>query len=98
MNKKDRHRIESMRKALDSYYAGRLDLNGLISNIEMLQVGLTSISEKWRDTFRQQWGVLEQVYSVAVVRDQPIESRENESLIAPALLKMRTMLEEILQN
>jgi|APCry1669188910_1035180.scaffolds.fasta_scaffold534113_1 hypothetical protein len=98
MDAETKHRLVSIKQALLAYDEGRLDLNGLISNIEVLQVGLTCLSENWRDDFRQQWGVLEQVYSVAVVREQPVETPTNRELIKTAMKKMRMMVDHVLNN
>lgn len=96
MNDHDRRQLERMRSQLEAYAAGRIDLSWLISSLEALQNALESVAEPWRDAFREQWGVLEVVYSVAVVREQQIESAENKALVEPALKRMRGMIDEVL--
>lgn len=87
-----------MRRQLDAYLMGQVDLDGLITSLEVLQGVLEAVPEDWRDRFRDQWAVLEQVYSVAVVRGEPVQSRENEALIAPALAEMRELLDDALAD
>ena len=96
MNDYDRRQLRTMRQQLDAYDTGQADLSTLISNLEALQNLLEATPGNWRDCFREQWGILEQVYSVAVVREQQIESDENKALIAPALVRLRTMIDEAL--
>lgn len=95
MDEMDCRQTESIRRALDAYDRGQLDLRGLISNLEMILAALAHLPGGWRDAFRHQWGILEQVYSVAVVRGQPVGSAENATLVAPALRKMRAMVDEL---
>jgi hypothetical protein len=98
MNPSDRRHLESMRNQLEAYGAGRLDLSGLISSLEALLGLLEEMPEAWRDAFREQWGVLEEVYSVAIVRERPVESTENSALIAPALEQLRAMIDDALRT
>jgi hypothetical protein len=90
-----RRQIGTMRQQLDAYIEGRISLSTLISSLEILLASLGSVSTDWRDQFREEWGILEQVYSVAVVREQAIESAENQALMRPALTRMKAMLDEI---
>jgi hypothetical protein len=96
MNEYDRRQLTTMHQQLEAYDVGHADLSTLISNLEALQNLLETMPASWRASFREQWGILEQVYSVAVVREQPIESTENKALISPALVRMRTMIDEAL--
>jgi hypothetical protein len=96
MDEYDRRQLKAMQHQLAAYDTGQLDLGGLIASLEALQNLLQTIPEIWREQFREQWGVLEQVYSVAIYREQPIGSAENRNFIAPALARMREMLEEAL--
>lgn len=96
MNDYDRRQLERMRSQLEAYEAGRIDLSWLISSLESLQNALETIEENWKVVFREQWSVLEEIYSVAVVREQPIDSAENKRLIAPALKRMRAVIDKAL--
>jgi len=96
MNDYDRRQLTAMHQQLAAYGAGQVDLGALIAGLEALQDLLETMPDSWRDEFREQWGVLEQVYSAAIDREQPSESVENRALIAPALVRMREMLDEAL--
>jgi len=74
------------------YDAGRIDLAGLISSLESLLSALQSMPESWVNQLRRQWSVLEEVYSVAVVREQPVESTGNRRLVDQAITKIRELL------
>jgi hypothetical protein len=95
MNALDHKQVESMRISLDDYSVGRMDLRDLVSNLEIMQSGLGDVSENWRESFRLQWGILEEIYSVAVVREEPIESEENRQLILDVVDKMRQLIDEL---
>jgi hypothetical protein len=95
MNALDRKQLESMRTSLDDFSAGTIDLSDLITNLEIMQSGLEDVSEDWRELFRVQWGILEEVYSVAVVREEPIEGEANRRLILDAVNEMKRLIEEV---
>ncbi|MEY4512784.1 MAG: hypothetical protein RLZZ450_4906 [Pseudomonadota bacterium] len=92
MDDYDRRQIEDMLGQLHAYEVGRVDLSWLISSLEALLESLENTPTHWRDELRRHWAVLEQVYSVAVARAQPIESPDNRALLMPALKAMRVML------
>ncbi len=98
MDPYDKRQLETMRDQLDAYDSRRIDLDALIKGVEALLGLVRDLPDAWLDEFRQNWGLLEEVYSVAVVREQPIDSPENSKLIAPGLVRMREMLAEILNR
>ena len=91
----DYKQLESMKGSLEQYVAKQIDLSDLISNVEILLSGLDDVSESWREMFRSEWGKLEEVYSVAVVREERLESDSNRQLILPAIDRMRQLLDEL---
>lgn len=98
MDPYDRRQLESMRDQLDAYDSRRIDLDALIKSVEALLGLAGDLPEPWLDEFRQNWGLLEEVYSVAVVREQPIDNPENSRLLAPGLARMREMLADVLER
>jgi hypothetical protein len=97
MNAHDRRQLETMRIQLEAYEVGRIDLSALISSLESLMGVLETIPTIWRQAFRKHWGMLEEIYSTAVVQEEPIETPANASLIAPSLREMRGMIDAALE-
>ena len=92
----DRRQLESMLAQFQAYQLGKIDLPWLISSLESLLGCLESLPEAWREEFRDHWGVLEEVYSVAIVREQPVESLENKKLIDSSIGSMRSLLRAVI--
>lgn len=61
-------------------------------NLQALYNLLVGLPESWREEFRDAWGELEQVHSVAIVRDEPLASTENRMLMSEAMERMRRLL------
>jgi len=98
MTECDQRQLTNMLNQIAAYDAGRIDLAGLISSLESLLNALQSVPESWVDQLRRQWGVLEEVYSVAVVREQPVESVNNRHLVDQAITKIREIINSILAD
>lgn len=77
--------LEGMRDALESYLLTHEDFSALIKNLEILESGLHGMTDSWKADFRTNWGQLEQVYSVATVYGESVESAENQAIIKPAV-------------
>ena len=58
--------LAAMRQQLDAYHGGGVELSALISNLEALQDLLETVPNRWRNSFREKWGVVEELYSVAI--------------------------------
>ena len=97
MNAHDRRQLESMKDQLDAYKSGRIDLDALISSIESLLGVAETISSGWLDELRKHWGILEQVYSVAIVQEKSVATPRNAVLVETAVMRMRAMIDEALR-
>jgi hypothetical protein len=96
MDDYERRQVESMKQQLRAYRNGRVDLCGLISNFESLYGCLPNMPAPWRAEFREHWGTLEVVYSVAIDNEEPVSSDESTEAIAPALAALERLIEEAL--
>lgn len=97
MNDCDRRQVECMVAQLSAYQTGKIDLAWLISSLESLFYTLEGQPESWRAEFRRHWGVLEEAYSVSIVRAQPTESKENSPLVANAITALQQQLDSVLR-
>jgi hypothetical protein len=96
MNDYDCRQLRLMLMQISAYETGKVDLSGLISNLEVLHHVLQEVPESWLDKFWSEWGILEEVYSIAIVREQPIESPANRAETIPAIARIKEMVVEIL--
>lgn len=92
----DRRQLELMLVQIAAYRAGKVDLSGLISNLEVLSDLLQGVPDPWRDRFKAEWAVLEIVYAVSLHREEPIESPANQAEIEPAVGNIKNMNAELL--
>ncbi len=96
MDNSDKQHLTAIRHQINAYHGGRIDLDALIRSVESLLEFTQALPEAWVTEFRRNWGVLEEVYSVSVVRDQSLETSENRKLITSGLSRLREMLDEVL--
>lgn len=92
----DQRQLANMLNQIAAYEACTIDLSGLISSLESLLNALESMPESWVEQIRRLWGVLEEVYSVAVFRGQPVESTESRLLVDQAIIKIRELIQAAL--
>ncbi len=91
---KNKRQLASMVSQIDTYEKGEIDLSWLISSLESLLGALDDVSQGWRQKFRKEWGVLEEVYSVAIVREKPLDTPENQKLINTAIENLRKLISQ----
>src|SRR5262249_20152354 len=96
MNEYDRRQLERMLSQISAYETGKVDLSGLITNLEVLKDVLQSVPQSWLEKFWSEWGTLEVTLSIAVDREQPVESAANHARIDPAIRKLKEMIVELL--
>lgn len=80
MNDHDRRQLESMNRQIGAFRAGVIDLPGLISSLESLRHALQMVPQAWVDQFWSKWGILEEIYSLSIVREQPLSKANREEV------------------
>lgn len=97
----DQRQYVLMGDHLHRYEEGRVDLGSLIAGLEGLLQCLEAVDEGWKDDFFSKWGILEEVYAVALDRaehaavpnvDTILEEPDNKKLIAQAIENIRRHL------
>lgn len=96
MDDYDVRQLQYMCHQLAAFRARTIDLSALISSLESLSQCLRDTPPTWLHEFRQQWAILEQVYSTAVVYEEPTESPSNDALIRPAVEKIAELIDSLL--
>ena len=77
MNDHDHRQLESMRHQIEAFRKGTIDLAWLISSLESLRHALQNVSQEWVDELWSKWGVLEEIHSLSVVREQPLSPADS---------------------
>ena len=93
MNDYNRRQIKNINEHILAYEKGITDLGGLILGIEALLNALDGMPEAWLDKVRNQWGILEEVYSVELMQGLPIEVPENRLLVNRAIVEIKRLLD-----
>jgi hypothetical protein len=97
----DQRQYALMEDHLRRYETGGTDLGSLIAGLEALLQCLEAADESWKNEFRRKWGILEEVYAVALARVEQGESaivetmlREpnNQRLVREAIAEIRHLL------
>ncbi len=76
INEYDKRQLSLMKETLNSYLTNKISLKKLIDDLEGLLYILEDIDIDWKNEFHEQWFVLEQVFAVALFRDEIIEPND----------------------
>lgn len=97
----DQRQFTSMEEQLRRYEQGATNLGSLIAGLEALLLCLERADENWKTSFQAQWGVLEEVYAIALDRveqglspnaDTVIKEADNQRLVATTIEKIRHLI------
>lgn len=88
----DLRQYELMLDRLDSFRRGAISLRKLVEDLRSLVEALERPSPAWKEEFVGEWWTLEQVYAVAIDRNEldhlPTESQELVNMAVASLRKM----------
>lgn len=87
--------INNMQQQLESFDNSQIDLPWLISGLESLFNCIEELPEKMVQDFRKSWGRLEEVYSVAVVREIPWDDEQSKKLLKQATQELYGVLNDM---
>jgi len=88
----DDRQISLMKETLSLFESGKVSLKKLIDNLEGLLFCLQSVDIDWKNEFHEYWFVLEQIYAVALFRNESISPDD------PDLLDALRHLNELLSK
>ncbi len=88
----DRRQLSLMKERLSSFMSNNLSLKDLIDDLEGLLNCLESMNTEWKEVFHAHWFMLEQVYAVALFRNESINSDD------PDILEAVKQLEALLNS
>lgn len=88
----DDRQISLMKETLSLFESGKVSLKKMIDDLEGLLFCLQSVDIDWKNEFHEYWFVLEQIYAVALFRNESISSDD------PDLLDALRHLNELLSK
>ncbi len=92
----DRRQLVRMQAQVAAYKTGEIDINVLISTLEHLFCAIEDLPVEWLSEVKFEWGVLEQAYSAAVVRNESLEKVNNSLSVKKAIERIELLINEIL--
>lgn len=91
----DQRQLSRMSERLDMFEKGKISLGILIADIEFLLGALEAVEHRIKQSLREQWGTLEEIYSVAKVMKAGRLSPDDESAIRDTVKVLRARVAEI---
>jgi len=95
VNEHDCRQYKLIEEHIKEFENGKLKLSQLINAVDGLLGYLKLTEEDWIERFQSEWWTLEQVYAVALDRQETILSSDTQSLVHQTLENMKTLLKEI---
>lgn len=80
---------------IKEFEARGLQLDHLISNLQIVLDNVSEVKKEWEDAFHSEWWTLEQVYAVALNRGETYLSVESRNLVHEAIQNMKLLLQEV---
>jgi hypothetical protein len=94
MSEYDQRQYQLMRQCIEDFEIGNVNFRVLIDSLKGLLNVLQEVEEEWKASFRSAWWTLEEVYAVALDREQNCLSNEDEKLIYEAINEIKQLLEK----
>jgi hypothetical protein len=98
MHVNDKNQYQLIKKYIEEFEEGKLRLDELIKNLEEIIESLKTTEQaeqEWKDLFNNEWWTLEQVYAVALYREEKILDTESHNSVYEAIDNMKSLLEQI---
>jgi len=90
---REQRQLALMQQRLDGFRDSELSIGPVIADLEGLVNALEETPQEWKDSFVEEWSVLEVAYAVALDRKQPLPTaRDND--IAAALGALDALIAE----
>jgi hypothetical protein len=94
MSDYDNRQYRRMLDQIKDFESKRIDLEHLINGLESLLCALEEANAGWKSEFQSKWGLLEEVYAVALDRNRPL-NQDDWKLINPAVERMKQLISDV---
>jgi hypothetical protein len=98
MTPHDRTLLEQMDVGLKAFRSGTLDFRILLDRLEACVENMSDAEAAWKDAFRSEWGILEDIYAFAVAENMKTLPENDMPMVDAALGALRQMVVEKLRN
>jgi hypothetical protein len=95
MHINDKNQYQLMKKYIEEFEDRKLRLDELIKNLEEIIESFKITEQKWKDLFHSEWWTLEQIYAVALYREEKILDTESHNSVYEAIDNMKSLLKQI---
>lgn len=93
MNEFDKRQLLIMQSKIKDFMSHRLHISNFIYDLEALLNLLEEKDQKWNSLFREYWWDLEQVYALAIDRDEFSFTPEENLIISEAVASIQKLVE-----
>lgn len=90
----NRRQLKKMLQVISEYENNKITLKSLVANLEGLVGVLQDFSVEWTNSFRQKWGVLDDVYADMEYTEQTQLDEFRAKLISDSLRELRQQIIE----
>jgi hypothetical protein len=97
MSDREQRQYPLMRQRIDNFRDGALSIAHVIADLEGLVDALDETPQEWKDSFVEEWSVLEIAYAVALDRQQPMPTA-GDHVVAAALDALEALIAERTAN
>jgi hypothetical protein len=97
MSDREQRQYALMQQRIDSFRDGQLPIGPVIADLEGLVDALDETPQEWKDSFVEEWSVLEIAYAVALDRQQPMPTAGDHE-VAAALDALEALIAERTAN
>jgi predicted RNA-binding protein with EMAP domain len=88
-----------MRNRIEGFENGQLDLGRLINDLHSLIAALEHPTDDWKQRFLADWWTLEQVYAVAIDRNELDRlPKQNQGLLLQAVAALKQLVLEAISS
>ncbi len=92
MNEYNQRQYNLMKKCLEGFEIGNINLRVLINSLRSLINVLQEPDNEWKDSFMLEWWTLEEIYSVALYKEQNHLSEADQNSVYKAVDNMKQLL------
>ena len=92
MNEYDQRQYDLMKKCLEGFEVENINFQVLINSLRGLINSLQEPDKKWKASFMHEWWTLEEIYSIALDREQTHLSEEDQNSVYEAIANMKKLL------
>lgn len=96
MNEFDQRQYRLIKRSIEGFEAGNLNLRVLIDSLRSLVNILKEPEDEWKNLFNQEWWTLEEIYSIASDKEQTHLSANESNEVCDAIDNMKKLISRVI--